>query len=67
MLSRGAVKVLVEEGLEEARCSNELDLGTFEDVNMAACLDLLGWYSSYVCVGGGCIRVCVWIRLPILH
>lgn len=42
VLSRGAVKVLVEKGIKGGQCSNDLELGTNEDVNMAACLDLLG-------------------------
>lgn len=42
VLSRGAVKVLVERGMQDGKCQRELDLGTLEDVNMASCLRLLG-------------------------
>lgn len=42
VLSRGAVRTLVEKGLREGRCKADLELGTSEDVNMAACLALLG-------------------------
>ncbi|XP_045108947.1 glycoprotein-N-acetylgalactosamine 3-beta-galactosyltransferase 1-like [Portunus trituberculatus] len=42
VLSRGAVKVLVERGIQEGKCQRELELGTSEDVNMASCLRLLG-------------------------
>lgn len=42
VLSRGAVRVLVERGIQDGKCQRELELGTLEDVNMAACLRLLG-------------------------
>ncbi|KAK7068777.1 Transferase activity protein [Halocaridina rubra] len=42
VLSRGAVIKLVEEGLRSKACSNNLALGTNEDVNMANCLAYLG-------------------------
>ncbi|KAG0704426.1 Glycoprotein-N-acetylgalactosamine 3-beta-galactosyltransferase 1 [Chionoecetes opilio] len=42
VLSRGAVRVLVEKGITGGRCQKDLQLGIQEDVNIAACLDLLG-------------------------
>ncbi|XP_064086950.1 glycoprotein-N-acetylgalactosamine 3-beta-galactosyltransferase 1-like [Macrobrachium nipponense] len=42
VLSRGAVRKLVEEGLRSRACDNNLHLGTNEDVNMADCLAYLG-------------------------
>ncbi|XP_042882234.1 glycoprotein-N-acetylgalactosamine 3-beta-galactosyltransferase 1-like [Penaeus japonicus] len=38
VLSRGAVSLLVEEGLRRRRCVDDLNLGVFEDVSMALCL-----------------------------
>ncbi|XP_047490544.1 glycoprotein-N-acetylgalactosamine 3-beta-galactosyltransferase 1-like isoform X2 [Penaeus chinensis] len=42
VLSRGAVRRLVEDGLREQRCEENLNLGANEDVNMALCLAHLG-------------------------
>lgn len=42
VLSRGAVRKLVEEGLRSRACDENLNLGTNEDVNMADCLTYLG-------------------------
>lgn len=42
VLSRGAVRRLVEDGLRGRRCGENLNLGANEDVNMALCLAHLG-------------------------
>lgn len=42
VLSRGAVRSLVEDGLWGRRCEENLSLGANEDVNMALCLAHLG-------------------------
>ncbi|KAG7156738.1 Glycoprotein-N-acetylgalactosamine 3-beta-galactosyltransferase 1-A-like, partial [Homarus americanus] len=46
VLSRGAVTRLVEEGINGRVCSDHLNFGPGEDVNMADCLTYLGWLSQ---------------------